>query len=63
MAKKNFLEVFDNLQLNDELRGILELVDITRIVTKIHNITKIRIYIEKAADLLKSLLFSKLGKN
>ena len=27
MAKKNFLEVFDNLQLNDELRGILELVD------------------------------------
>ena len=39
MAKKNFLEVFDNLQLNDELRGILELVDITRIVL-IQNIPK-----------------------
>ena len=56
MAKKNFLEVFDNLQLNDELRGILELVDITRIVTNTEH-TKIRIYIESSRLIEKSAIF------
>ena len=57
MAKKNFLEVFDNLQLNDELRGILELVDITRIVTNTEH-TKIRIYIESSRLIEKSAIFT-----
>ncbi|MCI8956679.1 MAG: PolC-type DNA polymerase III [Eubacterium sp.] len=65
MEKKNFLEVFPNLTLSDELKSIFQLVDITRITTNSEH-TKMRIYIESSRLIEKSAIFKvkeELAKN
>ena len=56
MEKKNFLEVFQNLALSQELKSIFELVDITRITANSEH-TKMRIYIESSRLIEKSAIF------
>ena len=56
MAGKNFLEVFPNLNLSDDLKSIFEIVDVTRIATNTEH-TKIRIYIESSRLIEKSAIF------
>ena len=56
MAGKNFLEVFPNLNLSDDLKSIFEIVDVTRISTNTEH-TKIRIYIESSRLIEKSAIF------
>ena len=56
MAVKNFLEVFPNLNLSDDLKSIFEIVDVTRIATNTEH-TKIRIYIESSRLIEKSAIF------
>mgnify|MGYP001153416761 FL=1 len=65
MEKKNFLEVFPNLTLSEELKSIFQLVDITRITTNSEH-TKMRIYIESSRLIEKSAIFKvkeQLAKN
>lgn len=56
MEKKNFFEVFQDLRLSDDLKGIFQLVDITRITTNSEH-TKMRIYIESSRLIEKSAIF------
>ena len=57
MERKKFLEVFPDLELNSELEGMFQYVDITRISTNREH-DRIRIYIESSRLIEKSAIFA-----
>ena len=57
MENKKFKEVFPNLNIQDELRDLLDNVEITRVVSnKTH--TKMRVYIQSSRLIEKSAIFA-----